>query len=181
MSKLWSCWSGTKQVKPTSALKCHVLITKKASDTIKRCMYDADNDYEVGGVLIGYKIGRVYLVVAATFSTKDKNSSRASFVLDGAEHTGKIDEIVSGYMCSPSVLGIWHSHICDGHNFSEQDKASHKILVKLLGGTLSMLVTKPAESILLSVSHISMVGIEEDCILKIQAKNGMEVTAHERK
>ena len=132
---------------------------------------------------MGYNLGRIYFIVAVTTPDNNINSSKVSFVLDGVEHTRKVNDVImtSGYMCTPSVLGIWHSHICDGHNFSRQDRVSNMALAKLFGGALSMLVTKSSYTILFSASYISATGIEEDCTIKFQPKVGMEVKAYERK
>ncbi len=164
-------------------MKRQVIITKNAFHTIKQCLLKADNNYETGGVLIGYHLWRMYFVVAITTPNTNSNSSMVSFLLDGAEHTRKVNDVImtSGFMCPPSVLGIWHSHICDGHSFSQQDKASNMTLAKSFGGVLSMLVTQSARAILFSVSHISITGIEEDCVIKFQTKAGMEVKAHDWK
>ena len=181
MSELWSCWAGEKQIKVPSLLKRQVYLTRKASYTISQCVLDADNKYEVGGILMGYNIGWLYLVVAATLPNSDSNSTRTSFLLDGAEHTRKVADITSGFIYSPSVFGIWHSHICDGHNFSEQDKVSNIILAKTLNGALSVLVTKPARTVLFSSSYISATGNEEDCNVRLQAKSELRVESYEQR
>lgn len=164
-------------------MKRQVLINRKAIQAIYECVTKADNNYETGGVLIGHNVGRIYFVVAATTPVSNTNSSKVSFVLDGVEHTQKVNDVImtSVHMRTPSVLGIWHSHICDGHNFSQQDKASNMVLAKSFDGALSMLVTKSAHTVLLSTSHISAIGIEEDCTIKFQANAGMEVKTYERK
>lgn len=164
-------------------MKCRVFITGNVIRAIQKCMTKADNNYETGGVLIGHNLGRIYFVVAVTTPDSNTNSSKVSFVLDGVEHTRKANDVImtSGHVRVPSVLGIWHSHICDGHNFSQQDKVSNMALAKSFGGALSMLVTKSAHTILFSISHISATGIEEDCAIKFQATAGMEVKAYERK
>lgn len=164
-------------------MKCHVFVAEKAIQAIRQCMTKADNNYETGGVLIGYKLGRIYFVVAVTTTDNNVNSSKVSFVLDGVEHTRKVNDIIMTFdhARAPSVLGIWHSHICDGHGFSRQDKVSNMALAKLFGGALSMLVTKSANTILLSASYISETGIEKNCTIKFQPKAGTEVKTYERK
>lgn len=162
-------------------MKPQVIITKKVFRTIRQCVLEADNNYETGGVLIGYHLWRMYLVVAITTPSTNSNSSRVSFFLDGMEHTQKVNDIISGFRCSASALGIWHSHICDGHKFSKQDTLSNRMLAKTLGGALSMLVTKSTHSIELSISHISTTGTEEDCAVRVRAKAEMEGKPHERR
>lgn len=158
-------------------MKRYVFIQKRVSNTIRCCISKADNNYETGGVLIGYKLGLLYIIVEATSTNSVSNNSNVSFLLDGAEHTRKFNDITAGIKCSPSALGVWHSHICDGHNFSEQDKISNRILAKSLGGALSMLVSKPGHSVLFSISHISAVGNEEDCVINLKrSRNGGIIT-----
>ncbi len=104
-------------------------------------MIRAGKSYESGGVLIGYKVFDTYYIVDATTPDLTKNSSMVSFVLDGPEHTRKATRIISKYLVKPEVLGVWHSHICDFDNFSEQDRQSNTILARALGEALSMIVT----------------------------------------
>lgn len=154
-------------------MKRQVFITRKVSYNISQCVLNADNKYEVGGILMGYNLGRLHLIVAATLPDSNINSSRTSFLLAGAEHTRKISDIVSGYIYSPSVVGIWHSHICDGHIFSKQDRVSNQIFAKSLCGTLSMLVSKPNQTVLFSIFHITAVGEEESCVMNFKRnRNG---------
>lgn len=146
-------------------MKHHIIITRKAFHTIRKDVFLADDNFEIGGVLIGYQLIWIHIIVAVTTPNKNKCKSRISFLLDGAEHMQKANNIISGYMCSPTLIGIWHSHICDGHKFSKQDIYSNRILAKSLGGALSMLVTKHVHTLALSVSHISISGNESDCAI----------------
>lgn len=163
-------------------MKRQVIITKKALHRISQCVLEADNNFETGGVLIGYRLGQIYFVVASTTSNTGENSSRVSFLLDGVKHTQKANEIVkSGFMWPPSLLGVWHSHICDGHSFSRQDKISNTVLAKSFDGILSMLITQSARTILFSASYISTKGIAEDCTIRFQKGVGLEIKVHEQK
>lgn len=153
-------------------LKFHVIITRKASCTIRECVLEAGNRYETGGILIGYHFGWVYLIAAVTVSDASDKNSRVSFVLDGAEHTQKANDIISGFRHLPTVLGIWHSHICDGPRFSAQDVESNKLLAELLGGALSMLVTSHMHAAIFSTYHISATGAVAGCRTTVCSKNG---------
>lgn len=147
-------------------------------------MLEADNNFEIGGVLVGYRFWKFNFVVAATVSDAGENGSKVFFLLDGVEHTEKVNEIAeSGFIWPPSVLGIWHSHICDGHNFSQQDKISNRVFAKTFGGALSMLVTQQAQTVLFSISYISDAGVEKDCTINLQnkAKTGGEKYGQQRK
>ena len=150
--------------------KRRVIIGREAFNKIRQSVVFADNKYETGGVLIGYALWKWYFVVEVT--TSDVHiKSKVSFFLDGNEHTQKVNEIISTSKYQPSVLGIWHSHICDGHSFSKQDMISNKVFAKSFGGMLSMLVTKPEKDIVFSTKYISSIGIAERCITKIRLKS----------
>ena len=178
---MWSCGFGKKQI-TIFGLKKQVIITKKALHIISRCVREADNNFETGGVLIGCHLGEKIFVVAATTPNTGENRSKVSFLLNGENHTQKANEIVkSKRVWSPSVLGVWHSHICDGHSFSQQDKMSNMALAKSFDGALSMLVTQSAHTVLFSASYISAEGIAEDCVIRFQKISGLEVKAYERK
>jgi len=155
-------------------LKRIVIINKKALQTISQCVFEANNNFETGGVLIGYGFYKVYFVLASTTPSSNKNSSKISFLLDGAEHTRKANDIISSFKCSPNVLGVWHTHICDGHKFSERDKISNRILAKSLGGALAMLITQTGQNLMYSASYISTMGVEQDCVIKFQNNTRME-------
>lgn len=163
-------------------LKRQVIITKKALHIINQSLLEADNNFETGGVLIGYRIGHKCFVASSTTPKIDENRSKVSFLLNGEDHTQKVNEIVkSKRVWSPSVLGVWHSHICDGHSFSQQDKMSNMALAKSFDGALSMLVTQSANTVSFSASYISAEGIAEDCVIRFQKISGLEVKAYERK
>lgn len=163
-------------------MKRHVIITRKASRAIREHILKVDCNYETGGILIGYRLCKVYFIVAVTISDKADGSSKVSFFLNGVEHMRKVNDIISCFRCPPSVLGIWHSHILDGHNFSEQDKTSNRILAKELNGTLSMLVTKRhVQGVTLSISYISTTGVETSCNVIAFSKELEEIALYERK
>ena len=159
--------------------KFQAIITRRASHAILECVLQAESQHETGGVLIGYRLGRIYLVAAATVSDPGSRDSRVSFVLDGAEHTQKVKDILAGYKLRPATLGIWHSHICDGHSFSAQDVDSNRILAKRFGGILSMLVTEREHIVTVSICCISAAGVEAACKTTVCSKFKMEVTSHE--
>ena len=162
-------------------MKRQVTITKKALHIISQALLEADDNFETGGILIGYRIGKKYFIASSTTPNAGQNHSKVSFLLDGEDHTQKVNEIVkSKLVWPPSVLGVWHSHICDGHSFSQQDKMSNMALAKSFDGVLSMLVTQSAHTVLFSASYISAEGIAEDCVIRFQKMSGLEVKAYER-
>ncbi len=124
-----------------SFFKYRVIFSKSPFQKIKKSLIKAQNKYEIGGILLGYKILNFYFIIDVTIPKNINKKSMVSFVLDGEEHSKLASEIIKSYLYKPSVLGIWHSHICSGTTFSTQDKISNKEMACFLNGTLSMLVT----------------------------------------
>lgn len=128
-------------------------------------MADTKFQYEVGGILLGYQILQRCYVVAVTFPTETGEKSKVSFVLDGEQHTAHISEIMQKFCYAPSVLGVWHSHICDIPVFSEQDRDSNKQLAVALDGTLSTIATlsMPMQQLNLTTYFVTAKGKEYLC------------------
>jgi len=108
----------------------------------------AGNETEIGGILLGHRLGRRYFVTAITMDVPMESANRRQFLLDGPKHTKEAQDIVSQFVICPEVLGIWHSHICDDDRFSEQDRAAHSILTLEFGSILSFVAYD-----FVSVSH----------------------------
>lgn len=142
-----------------------MILSKDAYQRIKNSIKKAENKYEVGGVLLGHRIINLYFVVAVTVPTRCDTRSMVSFVLDGKEHTEHVQRIIQNFRIKPSVLGVWHSHICDIAAFSEQDRQSNRRLAAVLGGTLSMIVSMPEPDKRLNLvsCHITAKGKEHYC------------------
>lgn len=151
-------------------MKRRVFVAPEAFQTIRESVLKTDNNYETGGVLIGYRLAHLYFVVAVTNANTAEKSTKTSFVLDSAEHTQQANEIIARFRKAPAALGIWHSHICDGHNFSRQDKLSNKRFAKTFGGALSMLVTHHNKTVTFSIAHISKTGSHTDCAITVFEK-----------
>lgn len=146
-----------------------VFISKTAYTQIKDSVTKAENDFEVGGVLLGHKIFRQYFVIAVTTSTEIAEKSKVSFTLDGDWHTIHVLELVQKYIHKPSILGVWHSHICDIDAFSEQDRQSNKQLAIFLNGTLSIIamLLMPLQTINLTAYFITASGKERICQVEV--------------
>lgn len=142
-----------------------VILSKNVYYQIEKDLKNAKNDYEIGGVLIGYKEGKVYFIVGTTSSTEITNKSKVSFVLDGNQHTKKALKMIKQFQHNPSVLGVWHSHICDDTRFSVQDRLSNQKLAKFFNGALSMLVifSTSRQELNVNVFFITVKGIEYRC------------------
>ncbi len=142
-----------------------VVLSKKAYCQIRDSVTTAKNDFEVGGVLLGYKMFKRYSIVAVTVPTETAEKSKVSFTLDGNWHTARALELMQTFQRKPSILGIWHSHICDGDTFSEQDRRSNKQLAISFNGVLSMIVmlTMPLQDLSMTAYFISPNGKERIC------------------
>lgn len=117
------------------------VFSKKAYEQIEKCVKSADNTYEVGGVLVGYRLLNFFFVVEVTFSENVAYASKTAFILDGELHTKKATDIIEKHHIHPKIIGSWHSHILDGGSLSKQDRISNRHLASLLNGALSMIVT----------------------------------------
>ncbi|MDO4343417.1 MAG: Mov34/MPN/PAD-1 family protein [Eubacteriales bacterium] len=142
-----------------------VVLSNKAYCQIRNSVTNAKNNFEVGGVLLGYKILRHYSVVAVTVPPKTAEKSKVSFTLDGDWHTARALELMQTFRRKPSILGIWHSHICDGDTFSEQDRQSNMQLAISFHGVLSMIVMMemPLRDLRMTAYFISPNGKERLC------------------
>ncbi len=123
-----------------------VQISKNAYLQIQESVERAEKQYEVGGVLVGYQEGCALYIEAATTCEELCKEAMTSFVLDGEYHTQRAKQIIDAAEMPMSVLGVWHSHICDTARFSAKDRASNRTLAKVLGGVLSVLVAQSAEN-----------------------------------
>lgn len=147
-------------------LSVKVILSRKAYSQIKYHLINAKNDYETGGILIGYKIGQVYFVIAVTAPNKIVDKSNISFVLEGKQHTKQVLKIMRRSLWyKPSILGVWHSHICDDVVFSEQDRISNQECAKFFNGALSMITKLPVSSqeLKLNTYFITNKGCELHC------------------
>lgn len=137
-----------------------VILTSDLYEEIKEHVIKTQELYETGGLLLGYKAGKLYFIVAATFPSKVQNPSRGSFILDGDFHGRYAQTLMERFWYPPSILGIWHSHIDGIDTFSYQDHLSNKKIAASLNGTLSMLVTlsKTTKELNLKTSYITAKG-----------------------
>lgn len=124
----------------------NIQISKNACLQILKSIEKAEKQYEAGGVLIGYREKRSFFIKAVTTTENLCKEAKTSFVLDGEYHTQKAKQIIDAANAPMSVLGVWHSHICDTARFSVQDRISNRRLAVALGGALSILVAQSAET-----------------------------------
>lgn len=142
-----------------------VVISDEAKHTIETSVKQAGNKFEVGGALLGYRIGHIFYVLVATTPRKNANKSLTTFTLDSEDHSEQARELAGSFRFAPYLVGIWHDHICDGHCFSEQDRKSNSYMAEYLGGALSLLVARYSIDIpyVMRTYYISPTGEEEEC------------------
>lgn len=161
-------------------LSFSVLLSKNAYQKINSAFADAQGEYEVGGVLLGYKLWRIHYVIAVTVSNKSPQKSATSFFLDGKKHTALAAEEANKCCYPPVLLGVWHSHPNGMNTFSEQDRLSNKRLAQTFNGALSILVTADAAELCLKSYYISVDGAEIYCHTSIINKRGSKMNNMER-
>lgn len=166
--EMWKLLLNSYKVKMHQFTAIKVFISKTAYNQIKDSVTKAQSDFEVGGVLLGHKTFGRYFVVAVTAPTEIAEKSKVSFTLDGDWHTTRASKLMQKFQHKPSILGIWHSHICDIDVFSEQDRQSNKQLAILLNGTLSMIATlsMPLQETKLTTYFITASG--KECICQVE-------------
>lgn len=118
-----------------------VAFRKRAQKGIESVVTAAQNQFEVGGLLLGHKCFGGYIVVAVTVPAENSSQDKAQFHLNGSYHSHMADLVARNYWLKPKIVGVWHSHICDGVVFSEQDNISNLQLAEILNGCISILVS----------------------------------------
>ena len=149
-----------------------VVLSNKAYCQIRDCVTNAENNFEVGGILLGYKKFKRYSVVAVTSPTETAEKSKVSFILDGDQHTALAFEIMRTFRRKPSIIGVWHSHICEGATFSEQDRQSNMQLATSFHGVLSMIAVLAIslQDLRITAYYISPKGKESLCQIVLDDK-----------
>ena len=145
-----------------------VTLSEMAYSTIHDSVTKANNQFEVGGVLLGYRAFNCFYIVAVTAQTDMSEKSKVEFTLDSEWHMAQIEEISRTIRPELSILGIWHSHICDGDRFSDQDRRSNKQLAEAYDGVVSILATMPSQPGIVNVTvyYVPPSGAEHHCKTK---------------
>lgn len=122
--------------------------------------------YEIGGVLLGYKWFRKFYVVACTFPRYggDLQATKMTFILNGSEHTEEMERIQQQYIFPLKLIGVWHSHITEDNSFSLQDRESNRLLVRQIGEMLSIIVIQQKENEIGIIPYYVSEGNEEICL-----------------
>ena len=156
------------QLPPTT-----IHFSQKVLSQIQHSLAEANRDFEVGGLLLGYHLQNCFSVVAATVSSPCPSDSAVSFTLDGPFHTKQALKLLHQFQNKPELLGVWHSHLCDAAVFSEQDRQSNRHLAADFDGILSVIVVPlPQQHIHLNAYYIYPNGEEAVCdVVVAEAKN----------
>lgn len=158
-----------------------VVVLPQAYHKIFNAVTAANGRCEVGGVLVGHKLPGCYILVAATTPPNTQGQSLTEFVLNGAYHTKEAETLIRRFLFRPRVIGIWHSHICDGAVFSEQDKISNRRFSQLYDGAISVLVTMEKEGLVWGGYYVAPDGSSHLCRdLIIQDKRRRKMDGQDR-
>ena len=141
------------------------MLSQDAFTAIGNCINEANNHFEVGGILLGYRFLNRFYVSSATAQLGIDDNSIVSFTLNGEWNMSRIAEINQCRKRKLSVLGVWHSHICDEDKFSMQDYRSNLELARLYGRIISAIMIKSSSSNLVSITAylVSQNGEETRC------------------
>ena len=133
-----------------------VLLSKRAKRDIVRELRRYPKT-ETGGILIGCRIGRLMLVVAATSSGKNSRHEQCRFEMDMESAAEEVNAILDRHRAiGCRVLGIWHKHNNEYNLFSYDDRETNAAYAKLNDfGAVSVLITKRGEKDVLNCYHIS--------------------------
>lgn len=123
-----------------------ILLSGEVYKQLNKDVLEAGKEYELGGLLLGYRFLCLHYVIAATTSDETDAKTNISFVLDGEKHRMYATEIMKKFRFQPDILGVWHSHTLEINRFSEQDKESNKQLARAIGNCVSMLITLNART-----------------------------------
>ena len=121
-------------------LSSKVIIAPKVKYRIKDSVVNSKDEFEVGGVLLGKKIGNLFVITTATLPKGSHYQSSFSFELSD-------DDIFQAYSYmkrkafSLSFLGFWHSHTLGLNKLSSTDKKSISTVASIYGETIALLVT----------------------------------------
>ena len=145
-----------------------VVFQKKAYQRITKAVIQTDNQYEVGGVLLGYKICGCYIIADATTPENSNGQSKTTFILEGEYHALQAETLAKSFRYTPTVMGIWHSHICDGLVFSTQDEISNKQFAHIYKDAVSVLVIMQSKKFLWRSYHLALDGKAYLCKTKMR-------------
>lgn len=123
---------------------------------IYQAIYDSQNNYEIGGILLGIRTPvRIIGLQAVTIPSMGQSSF--SYHLDGDKAT----EIVNN--SNYEFIGIWHSHTNSCNHFSKKDECVNHELAKIFDGIISVLAVIDDTSVNISSFYINQDGQSVQC------------------
>lgn len=123
---------------------------------IYQAIYDSQNNYEIGGILLGIRTP-VSIIGLQAVTIPSIGQSSFSYHLDGDKAT----EIVNN--SNYEFIGIWHSHINSCNHFSKQDENVNHKLAKIFDGIISVLAVVDDTSVNISSFYINQDGKSIQC------------------
>lgn len=128
---------------------------------IEHALTASQNQYEQGGLLVGYRLFSLFAIVDLTVAPSSEQFPQISFTLDGKLHEALVTQCIAHHWPSPTILGVWHSHTQYIDHFSSQDRIANAVMAQALQGTLSALVLPAPFS--WQTYYISMDGRTQPC------------------
>ena len=114
-------------------------ILPKAVYRIRQATSKQHNQSEIGGLLIGIRVGSRILVLDVTIPNRMKDPSMTAFDLDAEMHMTQAAILKKQHNHNAEIIGVWHTHICET-DFSRSDHIAHRAAVQMLGEICSLLV-----------------------------------------
>ena len=131
-------------------------MSNRCISQIYPAIYNQDNNYEKGGILLGIRTP-VSIVALQAINIPSMDHSSFSYHLDGDKAT----EIVND--SSYEFIGIWHSHINSCNHFSKTDECVNHELAKMFDGIISVLAVADDTSVNISSFYINQDGKSIQC------------------
>ena len=137
-----------------SDVSCTVIrIAENVLTTIRQCVRESEQRFEVGGILLGKRIGRELQIEAATVPLNFQDCRRGSFRLDG-EEASQCCRRLMGHSPELCVAGLWHSHLYGIAEFSEQDIQVNHWFADQFGKSAAVLVTQKEQNLLFRICEL---------------------------
>ena len=131
-------------------------MSNRCISQIYQVIYDSQNNYEIGGILLGIR-SPVSIIGLQAIHIPSMDQSSFSYHLDGDKAT----EIVND--SSYEFVGIWHSHTNSCNHFSKTDESMNHDLAKIFDGIISVLAVIDDTSVNISSLYINQDGQSVQC------------------
>lgn len=131
-----------------------IQIAEKAKRIICECVLKSEQEFEVGGILLGRRTDTTLRIETATTPENFQNCRKGSFQLDGKTATQQCKNIIKEFpeLC---VVGLWHSHLYGIDKFSSQDIQVNQWFASQYGNSASLLVVQKEKEIQLHLYELN--------------------------